>query len=78
MFKKSDNSWFVYYISSASTVLHVHITQHSQGGVCNMVDAIHIIDFTLYITLRMKGLKMTIYMGESGSVQNVLFLNKII
>jgi len=43
-----------------------------------MVDATHIIDFTLYLTLHMKGLKMTFYMGESGSIQNVLFLNKII
>jgi hypothetical protein len=78
MFEKFDNSCFVYYVSSASTVLHVHITQHSWAGVCNMVDATHVIDFTLYLTLHMKGLKMTIYLGESESIQNVLFLNKIV
>jgi hypothetical protein len=76
MFEKFDNSWFVYYVSSASTVLHVHITQHRWAGVCNMVDATHIVDFTLYVTLHMKGLKMTLYMGESGSIQNVLLFKQ--
>jgi len=43
-----------------------------------MVGATDIIDVTLYLTLPMKGLKMTVYVGESGNIQNVLFLNKII
>jgi hypothetical protein len=78
MFERSDNSWFVYYVSSASTVVHLHITQRSWAGVCNMVHATHIIVFTLYLTLHVNGLKMTIYMGESESIHIVLFLNKII